>query len=205
MPGHWTKYADDFIRVFNAFCLQADWDKKCPIVDVGYGCLPIDNLLHRYAKKYISNPIVRVDPNKVFTVTLDVITTTKFAQMAPNPDFPTVHHMCHRFPELVGNCNVVLIWPWHNKSQWVSLMEDSNCGFGSPEFQHAGYDIEAIKLLLPRAFLTIYSDHDAGTPEFTKWLKSDSRRGYFLASEQTVIDDEGDCPETFHCELYIRH
>ena len=210
MPGHWLSHKLKFEHVFDKFCLQTNWDKSCPIVDIGYGCLPIDSLTQNIASKRIVNPIVRVDPNKLYAMERDNMKTIMgkmIARSIPDPDFPTVPQLCQQCPELVGQCMAVLIWPWRDQTQPSELARNHNCGSGSSLYQSAGYDMLAIELLRPRAFLTIYSDNSAGSPEFVEWLRSDSKKHYFLASSRTVMTEceDSEVFGAYHCELYVRH
>lgn len=113
-----------------------------PIIEIGSGNGDVSKLLYDHGFN-----IIAIDP-------FDGIYTKNDDSVIYKPDYPTVKDLVDDKPELIGNCNLVMIW--------CNPLLDC-------------YDLEAIKILKPYEIivLTELENNTANSTIFHKWMKSD--------------------------------
>ena len=127
--------------------------KKLPIISVGSGDAQVE---YQFIRKHYC-PIICVDPKP------DEFTQ---GRIYVEPEYDYVSNLIKDKPELVGNCHLLLIWPYPNEST---------------------YDVEAIKALDPVSFILIYEStgSSGGTQLLEEYLPT--QEDYILQKEYIVF------------------
>ena len=141
-----------------------------PLIEVGSG----NGLVAQYLSQDRKNRIICIDPLlRHFLGRPEDCGGLK-------PDFATVQDLLQTSNHLVGNCAILLNWPYPNGST---------------------YDMEAIHLLRPRFIVVLYDLYGiAGGYDLIAWMtkRDDNHRGY-----RRVLRHQLSCLDDFNMEITV--